>query len=132
MIQNFYLDHALMLILASSLLSTFLGWLSIKIAPEIGLMDIPGSAEHKNHSNPIPLTGGIVLIDLLIIMVLLDFIVALPNLVPLDYQLPNMELNHNQMEIHIPMLLEIGLLFSMLRELLIVQIIGQVSLVVMK
>ncbi len=71
MAQGFYLDHALLLILASSLLSILLSWLSIKIAPEIGLMDFPGSADHKGHSNPIPLTGGIVLIDLLIIMVLL-------------------------------------------------------------
>ena len=71
MVQDLYLDHALLLILASSLLSILLSWLSIKIAPEIGLMDIPGSAEHKSHSNPIPLTGGIVLIDLLIIMLLL-------------------------------------------------------------
>ncbi len=71
MTEDIYLDHALMLILASSLLSILLSWFSIKIAPAIGLMDIPGSAEHKSHPNPIPLTGGIVLIDLLIIMVLL-------------------------------------------------------------
>ena len=71
MIQDLYLDYALLLILVSSLLSILLSWFSIKIAPEIGLMDIPGSAEHKNHAKPIPLTGGIVLIDLLIIMLLL-------------------------------------------------------------
>ena len=71
MIQDLYLDYALLLILVSSLLSILLSWFSIKIAPEIGLMDIPGSAEHKSHSKPIPLTGGIVLIDLLIIMLLL-------------------------------------------------------------
>ncbi len=69
--QDFSLDNTLLLILASSLLSILLSWFSIKVAPEIGLMDIPGSAEHKSHSKPIPLTGGIVLIDLLIIMVLL-------------------------------------------------------------
>ena len=71
MIQNLYLDYVLLLILVSSFLSILLSWFSIKIAPEIGLMDIPGSAEHKSHSSPIPLTGGIVLIDLLIIMLLL-------------------------------------------------------------
>ena len=71
MIHSLYLDHAILLILASLLLSILLSWLSIKIAPEIGLMDIPGSADHKSHSNPIPLIGGIVLIDLLIIMVLI-------------------------------------------------------------
>ena len=71
MIHSLYLDHAILLILASLLLSILLSWLSIKIAPEIGLMDIPGSADHKSHSNPVPLIGGIVLIDLLIIMVLI-------------------------------------------------------------
>ena len=71
MSQGFYLDNALLLILASSLLSILLSWFSIKIAPEIGLMDYPNSADHKSHTNPIPLTGGIVLIDLLIIMIML-------------------------------------------------------------
>ena len=46
-----------------------LSWISIKIAPNIGLMDIPGSADHKNHKKPIPLTGGLVLISIIIIMV---------------------------------------------------------------
>ena len=64
--QDLFIDYALLLILSSSLLSILLSWLSIKIAPKIGLMDIPGSAEHKSHLNPIPLTGGIVLIDLII------------------------------------------------------------------
>ena len=32
-------------------------------------MDIPGSADHKNHKKPIPLTGGFVLISIIIIMV---------------------------------------------------------------
>ena len=66
MIQDLYLDNALLLILVSSLLSILLSWFSIKIAPEIGLMDIPGSAEHKRHKNPVPLTGGIVLIDIVL------------------------------------------------------------------
>ena len=71
MTHDMYLDHALLLILTSSLLSILLSWFSIKIAPSIGLMDMPGSADHKSHPNPIPLTGGIVLIDLLVIMILL-------------------------------------------------------------
>tara|TARA_B100000427_G_C15512138_1_gene596713 strand:- start:1653 stop:2702 length:1050 start_codon:yes stop_codon:yes gene_type:complete len=69
MVQNFYLDNAMLLILISTLLSGFLSWISIKLAPKIGLMDIPGSADHKSHSSSIPLTGGLVLIDLIIIMV---------------------------------------------------------------
>ena len=71
MIPNFYLDYAILLILVSTLLSVLLSWISIRIAPKIGLMDIPGSAKHKNHQNPVPMTGGLVLIDLIIIMVLL-------------------------------------------------------------
>ena len=71
MIPNFYLDYAILLILVSTLLSVLLSWISIKIAPKIGLMDIPGSAKHKNHQNPVPITGGLVLIDLVIIMVFL-------------------------------------------------------------
>ncbi len=67
----FYLDHVILLILASILLSIILSWLSIKIAPKIDLMDIPDSANHKKHPSPVPLTGGLVLIDLIIIMVLL-------------------------------------------------------------
>ena len=68
MIQNLNLDNAIFLTFISLLISTLLSWGSIKIAPLIGLMDIPGSAEHKRHKNPIPLTGGIVLIDLVLIM----------------------------------------------------------------
>ena len=71
MIKNLNLDHAIFLTFISIFISTVLSWVSIKIAPLIGLMDIPGSAEHKRHKNPIPLTGGIVLIDIVLIMVLL-------------------------------------------------------------
>lgn len=70
MIQNLNLDNAIFLTFISLLISTFLSWLSIKIAPLIGLMDIPGSAEHKKHNEPVPLTGGIVLIDIVLLMVL--------------------------------------------------------------
>ena len=71
MILMLYLDNVILLILVSSFLSIFLSWFSIKFAPEIGLMDIPGSADHKDIPDPIPLIGGIVLIDLLILMVFL-------------------------------------------------------------
>ena len=47
----------------------------------------------------------------------------------LDYQLINLELNQLQMEIRIPILLEIGLLFG-IQQPLIAQIIGVVLLVV--
>ena len=69
MLQKFYIDHVILFTLISLLISTMLSWISIKIAPNIGLMDIPGSADHKNHKKPIPLTGGLVLISIIIIMV---------------------------------------------------------------
>ena len=67
----FNIDNVILLILASIFLSIILSWFSIKIAPKIDLMDIPNSADHKKHPSPVPLTGGIVLIDLIIIMVFL-------------------------------------------------------------
>lgn len=66
-----YMDNVMLLLLGSITISVVLSWFSIKIAPKIGLMDVPGSAEHKNHSAPVPLTGGIVLIDTIIIMILI-------------------------------------------------------------
>ena len=69
--QILNLDYTVLLILSSLIIAVLLGWISIRLAPEIGLMDIPGSAGHKTHSNPIPLTGGIVLIDAIIFMVLI-------------------------------------------------------------
>ena len=69
MLQKFYIDNVILFTLISLLISTMLSWISIKIAPNIGLMDIPGSADHKNHKKPIPLTGGLVLISIIIIMV---------------------------------------------------------------
>ncbi|MBA66167.1 MAG: hypothetical protein CMG55_10240 [Candidatus Marinimicrobia bacterium] len=65
------LDYTVLLILSSLIIAVLLGWISIRLAPEIGLMDIPGSAGHKAHSNPIPLTGGVVLIDAILFMSLI-------------------------------------------------------------
>ncbi len=65
------MDNVMLLLLGSITISVVLGWFSIKIAPRVGLMDIPGSAEHKNHSNAVPLTGGVVLIDTMIIMMVI-------------------------------------------------------------
>ena len=65
------MDNVMLLLLGSITISVVLGWFSIKIAPRVGLMDIPGSAEHKNHSNAVPLTGGVVLIDTMIIMMII-------------------------------------------------------------
>ncbi len=80
MIQKFYYDQVVFVILLSAFFSTILSWISIKIAPKINLMDIPESAKHKNHKVPIPLTGGVVLIILITIMTLLTGIWENPQL----------------------------------------------------
>ena len=46
---NLFLDNVMLLLLASITISVIISWATIKIAPRVGLMDIPGSAEHKNH-----------------------------------------------------------------------------------
>ena len=69
--NSFYsLDYVILLLLSSIVISVLFSWISIKIAPKAGLMDIPGSAEHKNHDKAVPLTGGIVLLDTLFIIIL--------------------------------------------------------------
>ena len=68
MTQILNIDYTIFLILSSLLISILLGWASIKLAPGINLMDIPGSAIHKTHSKPIPLTGGVVLIDTIFLL----------------------------------------------------------------
>jgi len=46
-------------ILAALLLTLVTGWLSIKIAGRLGLLDMPGNDPRKHHSLPTPLSGGI-------------------------------------------------------------------------
>ncbi len=46
-------------LLLSLLVVLFAGWLSIRIARRLGLIDYPGSAPHKQHTYPTPLAGGI-------------------------------------------------------------------------
>jgi UDP-N-acetylmuramyl pentapeptide phosphotransferase/UDP-N-acetylglucosamine-1-phosphate transferase len=58
----------MLILLGSIMISITLSWISIKVAPKIGVMDILGSAKHKKHRKPIPLTGGIVVTDTLFIM----------------------------------------------------------------
>ena len=70
--ENFaQLEYIMLLLIGSIVLGLGLAQISIKIAPKVGLMDIPGSADHKKHQNPVPLTGGVILMDTMIIMILL-------------------------------------------------------------
>ena len=69
--MNTFLDNVMMLLLASIIVSIVISWISIKLAPKVGLMDIPGSAVHKNHKIAVPMTGGIVIIDTIFIFMIL-------------------------------------------------------------
>ena len=57
-----YLNEVMFLLLGSITMSIILSQISLSIAPLFGLIDIPGSENHKSHSKSIPITGGIVLI----------------------------------------------------------------------
>ncbi len=48
-------------ILCGMLVTLLTGWLGIRIAKRINLIDVPGTAPHKKHSRPTPLAGGIIL-----------------------------------------------------------------------
>ncbi len=57
-----YLNDVMFFLLGSITMSIILSQISLYVAPFLGLMDIPGSENHKSHSKSIPITGGIVLI----------------------------------------------------------------------
>jgi UDP-GlcNAc:undecaprenyl-phosphate/decaprenyl-phosphate GlcNAc-1-phosphate transferase len=48
-------------ILVAILITFLTGWVAIKIARRVNLIDIPGAASHKKHSHPTPLAGGMAL-----------------------------------------------------------------------
>ena len=64
------IDYVFLLLLVSILTASALAWVSIRLAPTIELMDEPGSANHKTHSTPMPVVGGVVVIDTFILVVL--------------------------------------------------------------
>ena len=76
-------DLIILLLLSSIVLAVFLGWISLKIAPRIGLMDLPGSAGHKIHQTPIPLTGGLVIINSILIILFLTNIGGSKYMIPI-------------------------------------------------
>ena len=61
-----YLNNVMFFLLGSIILSTILSQISLSVAPLVGLIDKPGSENHKSHTRSIPITGGIVLIITLI------------------------------------------------------------------
>jgi len=71
-------------ILAGLFLSLLAGWAVMRLAPSIGLMDVPGILPHKNlHRSPIPLAGGITLVLTLTISLLFLNLEALTTLFPI-------------------------------------------------
>ena len=65
-----YFDSGIFMLFCSVLISLVLCWLSLKIAPIIKLMDDPKTADHKKHKKPIPITGGLVIVDTILILML--------------------------------------------------------------
>jgi len=59
--------------LVSLLLSLALGRPAAYLAERFGVMDIPGSAPHKQHARPTPLAGGILLMAALVVMAFLFY-----------------------------------------------------------
>ncbi|MFQ6607975.1 MAG: MraY family glycosyltransferase [Fidelibacterota bacterium] len=62
MITNIQITDIFRIILGSLVLSLLLAYVSIRVAPKLKLIDFPGSADHKLHQKPMPLTGGLVLV----------------------------------------------------------------------
>lgn len=56
LVNNFYILFFLALIV-----SLFTGFLALFLARRVGLIDIPFSAPHKQHTHPTPIAGGIAL-----------------------------------------------------------------------
>lgn len=51
--------------LAALLLALAFGWICARLAARLGLMDVPGSAPHKQHARSTPLAGGMALFAVL-------------------------------------------------------------------
>jgi len=83
MLNNIDFDLIILLLLSTIILSIILAAISIKFAPRAGLMDYPNSAAHKIHKNAIPLTGGIVIIDSLLIIIFITGIWELKDILPI-------------------------------------------------
>lgn len=57
-----YPTFAFVNILAGILLSLIMGWVAIRAARRIRLMDVPGTLPHKTHSAAMPYAGGLTLL----------------------------------------------------------------------
>jgi UDP-GlcNAc:undecaprenyl-phosphate/decaprenyl-phosphate GlcNAc-1-phosphate transferase len=57
-------------ILASVILTLASGWLGIKLARRLNLLDFPGAAPHKLHRIPMPYAGGIALAITMVVLII--------------------------------------------------------------
>ena len=62
MITTIQITDIFRILLGSLTVALSLAFLSIRLAPKLNLIDHPGSADHKLHKKPMPLTGGLVLV----------------------------------------------------------------------
>ena len=53
----------------SLILTLVLGIPAARLARRLGIMDVPGSAPHKQHARPTPLAGGILLTAVLLVLI---------------------------------------------------------------
>jgi UDP-GlcNAc:undecaprenyl-phosphate GlcNAc-1-phosphate transferase len=58
---NHYPAYVFINVLLATTLSLIFGWMSIRIAKRIGLMDVPGALPHKKHGTAMPYAGGLTL-----------------------------------------------------------------------
>lgn len=66
------LDIILLIVLLSTVLGIAFIYVGKNIAIKINLIDYPGTADHKNHENPTPMIGGMVVMTTFIIMISLN------------------------------------------------------------
>ena len=64
-----YMFEMILLGILVSLVSVFV---AVKVANKVGLVDVPGSAPHKQHLRPTPMAGGIAIIISLLLMILVS------------------------------------------------------------
>ena len=64
-----YMFEMILLGIVVSLASVFI---AVKVANKVGLVDVPGSAPHKQHLRPTPMAGGIAILISLLLMILVS------------------------------------------------------------
>ena len=62
MITSIQIADIFRILLGSLTVALSLAFISIRLAPRLKLIDHPGTADHKLHKRPMPLTGGLVLV----------------------------------------------------------------------